>query len=402
MRHSTVSTSPDQESGALSTSSNTRSRHSMRRTGRLTLLVMAGALLVSCADAKSDTLQPKSELARDIHFLTKFSGWLAAIIGLLVGVAVVFLIFKFRERKHDDGSLPKQVHGHTKAEVGWTIAPAVLLAVLAVVSIPTIFDLADQPEGAIEIRVEGQQWWWQYSYDLDGDGHYEIVTANDIVFPAGQDINLEITSNDVIHSFWVPELNGKKDAVPGRVHEWRIQADEPGEYWGVCTEYCGLSHADMRIRAVALSDGDWNAWVASQQVAATVPGQSFLPGSEEEDVREGYELFQLHCASCHIVNGVFEAAAENPVPLLAGVAPNLTHLMSRTSFAGAIFDLYNEDGSLNEADLTAWIRDAPSQKPLDPDNQQGMLSFVDSLNDEDVQDLVAYLSTLGDRTPTSS
>ena len=119
-------------------------------------------------------------------------------------------------------------------------------------------------------------------------------------------------------------------------------------------------------------------------------------------MREGYELLQLHCASGLSVSGVFAAAAENPVPLLAGVAPNLTHLMSRTSFAGAIFDLYNEDGSLNEADLTAWIRDAPSQKPLDPDNQQGMLSFVDSLKDEDVQDLVAYLSTLGDRTPTSS
>jgi len=373
-----------------------------RRVGPLALLVMAGMLLASCADAKSDTLQPKGELARDIHFLTKFSGWLAAIVGLLVGAAVVFIIIKFRERSDDDDSLPKQIHGHTKAEVGWTIAPAILLAVLAVVSIPTIFELVDTQEGAIEIRVEGQQWWWQYSYDLDGDGHYEIVTANDIVFPAGQDINLEITSNDVIHSFWVPELNGKKDAVPGRVHEWRIQADEPGEYWGVCTEYCGLSHADMRIRAVALSASDWDDWVASQQVEATVPGQSFLQGSEEEAVREGYELFQLHCASCHIVNGVFEAAAENPVPLLAGVAPNLTHLMSRTSFAGAIFELYNEDGSLNQADLTAWIRDAPSQKPLDPDNQQGMLSFVDSLNDEDVQDLVAYLSTLGDRTPTSS
>ena len=359
------------------------------------LVVALGVVLSSCVDAKNDTLQPKGQNARDIHYLTKLSGLLAAIVGVLVAAVILFIVVKFRSRPGTEDELPKQVEGNLKAEIGWTLAPFVLLFGLAIVTVPTIFDLARHEDGAIEILVEGQQWWWQYSYDLDGDGVYEIVTANDIVFPAGQQINLDITSNDVIHSFWVPELNGKKDAVPGRVHQWKIQADEPGVYGGTCTEFCGLAHADMRIRAVALSAEDWDAWVAEQTQPASMPGQSFLPGSGAESIRDGYDLFGQHCSSCHVINGAFDAAGENPIPLASGVAPNLTHLMSRTSFAGAIYELYNDDGSINESQLRAWVRDAPGQKPLEPENQQGMISFADKLSDEDLEDLLSYLETLG-------
>ena len=370
----------------------------LRRIGLLGLLLV---VVSACADVKQSTLDPQGESADSIQSLTIMISVMASIVGIIVAAAVVFLIIRFRERPGQEDELPNQIHGHTKAEVTWTILPAVLLAVVAIVSLPTIFELADRDDDAIEVFVEGQQWWWQYSYDLDGDGEYEIVTANDLVIPAGETVNLEITSNDVIHSFWVPQLNGKKDAVPGRTHQWKIQAHEPGEYWGTCTEFCGLSHADMRIRTFALEAAEWDAWVADQQVAGTEPGQSFLPGSVEESVRAGYEVFQAQCASCHVVNGVFEGAAENPIPLRSGLAPNLTHLMSRTSFAGAIFDLYNDDGSLNVADLTAWIRDAPSQKPLAPDEERGMISFADQLGDQELADVVAYLSTLGERTLVS-
>jgi len=364
---------------------------------RTLLLLSSGVVLSACVEAKNDTLQPKGENARAIQELTKLSGFMAIAVGVLVTAAVIYVMVRFRSRPETHDELPNQVHGHIKAEIAWTIIPAILLLGLAVVSLPLIFELAEPEEGAIEIFVEGQQFWWQYSYDLDGDGVYEIVTANDIVFPAGQQINLKIASNDVIHSFWVPELNGKKDAVPGRVHDWKIQADEPGVYGGQCTEFCGLGHADMRIRAVALSDADWTQWVADQAVESVVPEQNLgSDGTEQSAERRGYDLFATQCASCHVVNGVFDAAGENPVPLLAGLAPNLTNLMSRTSFAGSLFELYNADGSLNESELREWIRDAPGQKPANPEIPHGMPSFAEQLNDEDLADLVAYLTTLGE------
>ena len=108
------------------------------------------------------------------------------------------------------------------------------------------------------VEVIGQQWWWEYRYDIDDDGQFDdIVTANDLVIPAGREVALTITARDVIHSFWVPRLNGKRDAVPNRDHPWKLEADEPGEFVGQCTEYCGLSHAEMRIKAIALTEDDF-------------------------------------------------------------------------------------------------------------------------------------------------
>ena len=136
----------------------------------------------------------------------------------LLGAAVIAVIFKFRVRHDDDpDELPEQIHGNKKAELTWTLIPVVMLLFLAVATIPSVFDLHDKGDGPT-IQVTGQQWWWQFSYDLDEDGQSDIITSNEIVIPVGQEVNLEITSNDVIHSFWIPQLNGKKEAVPGRVH----------------------------------------------------------------------------------------------------------------------------------------------------------------------------------------
>src|SRR5690606_25946839 len=140
-------------------------------------------------------------------------------------------------------------------EIAWTLLPAVILAVVAFFTLRTLFDIKEVDEDDLTIRVVGQQWWWEYQYDTNGDGTFgegDVVTANDLVIPAGVDVHLEVTSNDVIHSFWIPSLNGKMDAVPGRVHPLMINADEPGTYVGQCTEFCGLSHAYMRQRVIAL------------------------------------------------------------------------------------------------------------------------------------------------------
>ena len=143
----------------------------------------------------------------------------------------------------------------------------------------------------------------------------------------------------------------------------------------------------MQIRAIVLEQADFDEWVRLQQQPATLPTSGAAA--------EGATLFDQHCTTCHEIDGVFESDSDEIALLTANVAPNLTHLMSRTSFAGALFDLYNDDGTLNVADLREWVRDAPHLKPMNPDNFQGMVSFVDTLNEEDLDNIVAFLQTLG-------
>ena len=378
-----------------STNSTTRAGRTRRslvgRLTRLSGLLLTAAALASCATGRIDPTDPVGENAKQIDGIMRMSGYLATAVGIFVAVAVVLVIVKFRERPDDDpDELPEQIHGNKKAELTWTLIPVVMLVFLAVVTIPGVFDLSSKGDGPT-IKVEGQQWWWQFSYDVDQDGTDDIVTANEIVIPVGEEVNLEIQSNDVIHSFWIPQLNGKKDAVPGRVHHWRISSPVPGIFYGECTEFCGLSHANMQMRAVVLTDEDYNNWVQEQLVSATTPTASAA--------KRGYDLFGRHCVSCHVVNGLYESAAGGNANLTSGYAPNLTHLMTRTSFAGALFELYKDDGSVNVADLKEWIRNAPGQKPARPENRQGMISFAETLTDSELDDLVTYLMTLGGPPP---
>jgi cytochrome c oxidase subunit II len=366
-----------------------------RRWLPIGLLVTAGLVISGCAsNVRQDTLsETEGPAAAEIQGLWNLVIIIAGVVFVLVMGAVLIIIFKFRAKEGDD-ELPRQLHGNDKLEIGWTILPAIVLALIAIPTAATVFSLQDRVDNPdMEIEVYGQQWWWEFRYEVDGQ---EIVTANELVFPAGTNIRLNIQSRDVIHSFWLPKLNGKKDAVPGRNHGLSIEADEPGVFWGQCTEFCGLSHADMRIRGVALNEADWEEWKARQLETASSAG---LP----EKAAAGKELFANNCARCHVVRGEFETAAiagtdENAVgaDLVSGVAPDLTHLMSRTGFAGNTFDIYNPDGSVNTPDLFSWIRDAPSLKPMAPDERRGMPSFAESLSEAEVGEILEYLLTLGD------
>ena len=368
-----------------------KSQSVMSRLLRLIPLLFGTVLIASCASGRIDPTDPVGENAKQIDGIMRLSGYMATAVGIFVAAAVIIVIVKFRERPDDDpNELPEQIHGNRKAELTWTLIPVVMLVFLAIVTIPTVFDLSSKSDGRT-IKVEGQQWWWQFSYDVDEDGVSDIVTANEIVIPAGEEINLDIRSNDVIHSFWIPQLNGKRDAVPGRVHSWRISSPVPGIFYGECTEFCGLSHANMQMRAVVLSDEDYSEWVQEQLTPSTIPTAAAA--------KSGYDLFGRHCVSCHVVNGAYESAADGNANLTSGYAPNLTHLMTRTSFAGSIFELYEDDGSVNIADLKEWIRNAPGQKPARADNRQGMPSFAEILSDTELDDLVTYLMTLGGPPP---
>ena len=362
------------------------------RCWRIAAVALAGLIVAGCATGRLDATKPVGPEAREIDGLMRLSGWMAVGVGIFVAAAVATIIVKFRAKPTDDpDDLPPQIHGNRKAELTWTLIPTAMLIFLTVYTLPTVFALAREGTGPT-IKVEGQQWWWQFSYDLDEDGHYDIVTANDLVIPTGEEINLELHSNDVIHSFWIPQLNGKRDVVPGRIHDWRIRSDEPGIFYGECVEFCGLSHANMQMRTIALAPRDFERWVQEQ-----LDGQAAAQAAPAEGSPEaaGAALFETHCISCHVVDGTYESAAGGNANLLAGIAPNLTNLMSRTAFAGALYETYRPDGSLNEAELREWVRNAPEMKPARADNQQGMLDFAEVLTDQDLDNLMAYLKTLG-------
>ncbi|WP_419854894.1 cytochrome c oxidase subunit II [Candidatus Poriferisodalis sp.] len=384
------------------------------RRWQLAVAALLGLLLAGCATGRLDATKPVGQEARDIDFLMRLSGWMAVGVGIFVAAAVFAIIVKFRAKPTDDpDDLPPQIHGNRKAELTWTLIPTALLVFLTIFTLGTVFDLAAAGTGRT-IKVEGQQWWWQFTYELDKDeidkynldqdGRYEIVTANDLVIRTGEEVNLEIHSNDVIHSFWIPQLNGKKDAVPGRVHHWRISSDEPGIFYGECVEFCGLSHANMQMRTIVLTPEEFDRWMR-EQLAGQAAAQ--VAPADESPEAAGAALFETHCISCHVVDGVYESAAGGNANLLAGIAPNLTNLMSRTAFAGALYETYqtgpdgaylrNPDGSLklNVAELREWVRNAPDMKPARADNQQGMLDFSEVLTDQDLDNLMAYLQTLG-------
>ena len=397
-----------------------------RRNLRARLALPGGAvaaltLLSSCAkDAPQDTWQPKGENARKIDDLQRLPFYLAGGVLVIVTAAVIYCVFKFRDRGQ---AIPKQTHGKPALEIALTVLPAIILVIIGIPTVTTLLDLAKTSDTQCIINVTGQQWWWEYDYPVqDGCGGVTepIVTSGEIVFPADTKVLLRISSRDVIHSFWIPALNGKRDAVPGRVHTLRMEADQPGIYAGQCTEFCGLSHAYMRMDAVALDAASFETWKANQLEAYQAPEAGSMAD-------EGESAYAANCASCHQVNGLADADG-NPIisrpdqRVYSGAAPNLTNLMTRTRFAGASFDLLTDeckrrlhDASpsefsaiylegvtpqcLNTVELREWIRNAPAKKPMYANPEQlgptdgkyrGMPNL--GLAEDQLDLLVAYLT----------
>ena len=366
------------------------------------------------------SLAPEGPSAESIQKLVIPVTAIAGIVFVLVIGAIVFITWKFRERKDSDpDEFPSQIHGQTTLEIGWTILPALILAGIAVGTVMTIINLNREEPNSIKVQVAGQQWWWEYRYDLNGDGNFagpeDITTATELVIPAGKPVQVTTTSNDVIHSFWIPGLNGKKDAVPGLYNPLKLQADEPGVFRGQCTEFCGLSHANMRMLVRAVSSSDYDAWVRNQL-------KDHAADPTNPVAAEGKKVWQALCAQCHVIKGINDVKMkETPPPLVAGVAPDLTHFMTRGTFAGSIFNLYepvSSDGqplpmsdvaaagdpgavltggqvntaTVNRVTLEAWLRNAPALKPMYPQGGRGMPNL--NLTEEQIDQLVAFLETL--------
>ena len=322
------------------------------------LIVLPLLVLVSCAEnAPQDFLEPEGPIARQIDNLQKPVFLVAGIVFVLVEGLAVFFVLRYRHR--ETSPEPVQIHGNTRLEVAWTLIPALILLVIAVPTIRVIFDLGDKSDNPLDVTVIGHQFWWEYRYEDLG-----VVTANELHIPVGQDVELELQSIDVIHSFWVPKLAGKTDVVPGRRNHMKIVADKPGTYLGQCVEFCGVSHANMRLRAIAQPPDEFNIWVQRQKAQAAEPAA----GSPAAD---GKSLFTAKgCSGCHTVAGVSGGK----------IGPDLSHFGSRTTFAGGTFDI-------TQSKLRAWLRNPPEEKP-------GAKMPALGLSTEDIDKLIAYLETL--------
>lgn len=331
------------------TNGSRRKRLTLLATGLLTLAI----LVAGCSGPSNgqNSLKPAGEEAQKIDNLFNFVIVIAILVGIFVCVGTVYVAIRFRARPGRNEN-PKQTHGNTALEVGWTLLPAVVLAVVAVPTVALIFQLNDAPKpNALEVRVVGKQWWWQFEYPAE-KGEAKVVTANELHIPVGREVNATLTACDpslgtpptggcnVIHSFWVPELNGKRDVMPGRENTLTFTASREGTFLGQCAEYCGLSHANMRFRVIVQSESEFEDWLASQREG---------PAVTLDEAGQAGKLFaqKYACTNCHTTED----------SSLSVYGPNLTHLASRTTFASGYYPL-------NRQNLIDWILDAPSMIPM--------------------------------------
>jgi cytochrome c oxidase subunit 2 len=274
------------------------------------------------------------------------------------------------------GTEPPQVYGSKPIEIAWTAAPALVVFVLVLVTTRTIWEVNvppphPQPEdNTLFVTVVGRQWWWEYQYDHYNGQELGFTTANELHIPAGEGgvarpVYLTLKSADVAHSFWVPRLAGKTDLIPGRVNSMWFRTDRPGLYLGQCAEYCGTQHANMLLRVVAHSPGDFERWLENEQ----------KPAVENPAVRDGRSAFLAQsCVNCHRVRGT---------PAQGSYAPDLTHLMARETLASGMVKNPPE----NPKNLRRWVADPQQIKP-------GCLMPAFGLSDRECDDIVRYLLTL--------
>ena len=283
-------------------------------------------------------------------------------IFVVVAALLIYTMVRFRHRPgKDDEAEPPQVYGSNRIEAAWTVIPILIVFVLAGVSARVVWGVEDAspPKSTLHVTVIGHQYWWEVNYP-----YYGVVTANEIHVPVargGQHATyLELTSNDVIHSLWVPELGGKTDLIPKRENHMWLDPSEPGVYRGSCTEFCGVQHANMLLEVVAQEPADFERWVAAQQKSHPVVAP----------VSDGQKRFMM-CAGCHAIKGTH---------FMGRLGPDLTHIASRRSIGSGVLPNTPEN-------LRAWISNAQDSKP-------GCLMPAMKLTSKNLDDLTAFMETL--------
>ena len=421
--------------------------HTLSRLACLAIPVLLFVVFAATAGAQkypNTTFNYTTDLNEaTTHLWDSLIFW-ATIVFVVVEIGILYIIFKFKARP--DSPDPKHVHGNTTLEIAWTAIPAVILAFIAVPTVRTIFmTQAKAPANALQVEVIGHQWWWEFRYP-----EYGITTANELYLPVNRPVNFKLNTVDVLHSFWIPRLGGKRDLISNKTNYlWMTPRDSMTlkSLNGSCTEFCGPSHANMKFRVFTVSPDQFASWAAHQKAPAvfgavvpqtpvaapaTPPAAATTKGGQvgaalanaatpepvgfvfpkeklerynvptatppasiafaaglTGDAERGRQVYsRSSCIGCHKINGN---------PMSAGVVgPNLTHVGSRYTIAGALY-------ANNTENLVRWLKNAPAMKPgsLMPAIGNGEYNpaikakvTMGGLSDQQIADVAAYLQAL--------
>ena len=307
---------------------------------------------------------PEATPAHSIYGLSVFVLSITLAIFLIVAGLLAYAMIRFRHRKGDSEMEPAQLYGSQQIELSWTVIPFLIVVVLFLTTarIIAVTERARKPANALDVVVIAHQFWWEYRYPKLG-----IVTANELHVPESAAASpkptyLTMSSADVDHSFWVPELAGKMDLIPNKVNVMWIDPHKPGVYLGQCAQYCGMEHAKMLIRVYVDTPEDFKKWAANQE----------RPAVNDPAVAEGKQVFEhTACVNCHTVAGTVAQGR---------FGPDLTHLASRDTIASGAIKNTPEN-------LRKWIEDPDSMKP-------GCLMPKMRLDDHELDVITAYMDSL--------
>lgn len=358
----------------------------LRRVAVIAPLTLLATVLAGCSgEYPQTTFQPVTELGariNDVYF--SIFGWTMLILGIVL-VVLAYVLIRYRERP---GAEPRKIYGNNLAEIGWTLGPAIIVVLILVPTVRTIFYTYEPaPEGALIVEAVGHQWWWEFRYPELG-----VTTANEVILPVDRPVEIRLSSADVIHNWWVPRLGGKRynhpvaamatgKPEPNNYKRINFTIEEPGEYLGQCAEFCGESHALMRMLVNAVEEHEFDAWIERMRAAEFtvpegVPAPGVQPAAQEAPTSleaRGYQVFlQSGCAACHSIAGT---------PFMGRLGPDLTSIGERWMIGAGTLP------NTPEA-MANWIRNSAAYKP-----GSKMLSFP-NISEEDMTALVAYLYSL--------
>jgi len=391
-------------------------------------LMLTVAFFSACGEEYlQSTINPVTDYGEVTQSLYVQVFWWTMIVLVVVLAVLAYILIRFREKPGQER--PRQIHGHMGLEIAWTIAPALIVVAIIIPTIQGVFAVQRPPdEDALVVEVTGNRYWWSFHYPELG-----VTTANELYLPVGRPVSLRLESGDVIHSFWVPQLGGKRDVNPvvtkpegeEAKRNWMyFTIQEEGVFWGQCAEFCGEAHSLMGIRVVAQSEEDFQSWVrdwrtpaptanapeiiaagAAAGATAGEAGPPFVgaevvsgPAVQEADpggvapmedplVARGRDVFfrESYCVLCHAIEGTTAAGI---------IGPNLTRIGKRTTIAAGLRENTPES-------LIAWITDPNQVKPgaqmpgADYSvTYEGQTFPPLNLNDEQIRALAAYLSSM--------